>query len=753
MALAGDLFELILLDLTLPDSQGLATLKEVLNKCRETPVVVLTGAEDDSFGKKAIRRGATDYLFKSEINKRVLIRSIEYAIQRGITTAELKTYQSRLEELVEKRTLKLEQEIHDKKQAEKKLTKALEETQNREREISALLSGAKAVLNHRHFPQAARIVFDICKELTNATAGYVALLSADGQENELLFLEAGGRPCSVDPNLPMPIRGLRAVAYEKGETVCDNDFMNSKWMDFMPSGHVDLDNVLFAPLKINKKTVGIMGLANNSQGFSDNDLRLATAFGEIVSVSLMNSRNLDSLANSRKRFNELFNLMKDGVMILEKPHDQENFKIKAINQAAINMFSLNSTEILGKDLSRAIPAFNTIGFSNILEEVYAKGAPHFPPPAMHNQKSGELWINYYVYSLPTKEIVAVLRDITKQQRAQEELKISEQRHRELIKSCPDPIAIYDLAGKVVDINPAFEKLFGWEKAEVKGEKIDFVPKDQIKPTAIAINNIKQGISIRNFITKRYTKRGDLLELEISATDFKNNQGDILGIVVFFRDITEHIKLERKIRQNEKNLRIILDKLNTGVVMINYKNHVISYANPLALEMIGRSFNDLVGKKCHQFICARQKGHCPITDKGQNMYLAENTIITSQGKEIPVLKSAVCLEMEGQKTILASFQDITTIKQAHADILAKGKIEAAMETAAATCHKLNQPLQAIINLAEAALEDIDQKNPIINDLKDIISNTQEMSKITKRLQNITEYRTSKYSEKFNILDFN
>ena len=58
-----------------------------------------------------------------------------------------------------------------------------------------------------------------------ATSGYVALLSEDGAENEVLFLEAGGFPCDVDPKLPMPIRGLRAEAYLKEHS--DANFSHS----------------------------------------------------------------------------------------------------------------------------------------------------------------------------------------------------------------------------------------------------------------------------------------------------------------------------------------------------------------------------------------------------------------------------------------------------------------------------------------------------------------------------------------------
>ena len=86
------------------------------------------------------------------------------------------------------------------------------------------LKSSKAVLQNKEFPDSARAIFDAAKELIGATAGYVALLSDNGRENEVLFLDAGGRPCTVDPSLPMPIRGLRAEAYNSGQVAVENDF-------------------------------------------------------------------------------------------------------------------------------------------------------------------------------------------------------------------------------------------------------------------------------------------------------------------------------------------------------------------------------------------------------------------------------------------------------------------------------------------------------------------------------------------------
>ena len=56
----------------------------------------------------------------------------------------------------------------------------------------------------------------------------------------------------------------------------------------MPNGHVTLDNVLFAPLKIEGKARGLIGLANKPGGFTENDARMVMAFSEFAAIALRN---------------------------------------------------------------------------------------------------------------------------------------------------------------------------------------------------------------------------------------------------------------------------------------------------------------------------------------------------------------------------------------------------------------------------------------------------------------------------------
>jgi signal transduction histidine kinase len=74
--------EVILLDLGLPDSQGLETLRKTYAQVSETPIVVLTGLNDEMIGTQAVNEGAQDYLIKGQVDTQLLRRTIRYAIER-----------------------------------------------------------------------------------------------------------------------------------------------------------------------------------------------------------------------------------------------------------------------------------------------------------------------------------------------------------------------------------------------------------------------------------------------------------------------------------------------------------------------------------------------------------------------------------------------------------------------------------------------------------------------------------------------
>lgn len=220
-----------------------------------------------------------------------------------------------------------------------------EELSVRAQEMQALLNGAKLMLAGNSFLKTSKAIFNYCRELTGAKAGYIALLNKEKMENEILFLEPGGFFCSVPLDLPMPIRGFRATAYETGRTVYDNHYAKSKHKKLMPEGHIPLNNVMFAPIKMDGETIGLMGLGEKDGDFNENDKRIVTTLTELISIALTNSRMLEELKESREKLDKL-NTTKDKFFSIIA-HDLKNpfAALSLSSELIIRMLQKNNLDV------------------------------------------------------------------------------------------------------------------------------------------------------------------------------------------------------------------------------------------------------------------------------------------------------------------------------------------------------------------------------------------------------------------------
>ncbi|MGM0368712.1 MAG: diguanylate cyclase domain-containing protein, partial [Actinomycetota bacterium] len=245
------------------------------------------------------------------------------------------------------------------------LKKAINELEKLNKEKEAIIQGINAVLKFKSFEKTAQFIFTTCKNIIGATSGYVALLSKNGKENEVLYLDSGGLPCTVDSDLPMPIRGLRKKAYEETRVVYDNNFNASHWTKYLPKGHAKLNNVLFAPLILDGKAVGLLGLANKKEGFDREDKKIALTFGNIAAAALYNNRTYEKLKESETRFRTLINTAGSFIIVLTT-----EYKIIEYNKSSAKFFGYNKEEVMGRNfLELSVPTKERNGLENSLQEV------------------------------------------------------------------------------------------------------------------------------------------------------------------------------------------------------------------------------------------------------------------------------------------------------------------------------------------------------------------------------------------------
>jgi signal transduction histidine kinase len=104
--------DVVILDLSLPDSTGPDTFRRVHSQASDIPIMVLTGLDDETLGESLVREGAQDYLTKGQLDNNVLVRSIRYAIERKRTEQALRALDVMKSEFIDNVSHELRTPLH-----------------------------------------------------------------------------------------------------------------------------------------------------------------------------------------------------------------------------------------------------------------------------------------------------------------------------------------------------------------------------------------------------------------------------------------------------------------------------------------------------------------------------------------------------------------------------------------------------------------------------------------------------------------
>jgi len=162
----------------------------------------------------------------------------------------------------------------------------------------------------------------------------------------------------------------------------------------------------------------------------------------------------------------------------------------------------------------------------------------------------------------------VTRELAERKKAEARIRESEQRYLSFLESSPDPIVVYDMKGVATYVNPAFEQTFGFSRHALLGKQIDFVPDECWPETKAAIDRMLSGKKITMFETKRLAQNGRVLNVQISSTLFKDQNGQPVGNIVTLRDISARKRAENAIQQYQDQLEELVQERTAELAKTN-----------------------------------------------------------------------------------------------------------------------------------------------------------------------------------------
>jgi PAS domain S-box-containing protein len=294
--------------------------------------------------------------------------------------------------------------------------------------------------------------------------------------------------------------------------------------------------------------------------------------------------------------------------------------------------------------------------------------------------------------LETQRLLQVQEETNKQlQQANNTLQISDEKLTVTLNSIGDGVIAADAEGRVTFLNPLAQQLTGWTLAEALGHSVDeifhIINQETRQPVAVPVKETLAKGTIQGLAnhTVLISREGRERAIADSCAPIRNRDGQVVGAVLVFRDVTEEYAVQRDLNDNAALIQTILNTVVDGIITFHATGGIVETVNPAALRMFGYTAAEIIGQNVSSLI--PELGRDILSGIVEKVSAGDQTWVSGFAREIegqrkdgsnfPLELAISEMWMGGQRHFTGIVRDNTARKQAEAELLKAGALQSAI----------------------------------------------------------------------------
>ncbi|MGG1691694.1 PAS domain S-box protein [Heyndrickxia ginsengihumi] len=347
-----------------------------------------------------------------------------------------------------------------------------------------------------------------------------------------------------------------------------------------------------------------------------------------------------------------------------------------VNQAVSKLSGYTEKELIGKLYEEMVMPENLEETKRYFSKVLQGETCEYETKAI--QKNGDV-IFLQVKNVPllvNDEIAGVFtvaKDMTELYKMKYSLQQMEGKFKSLFNSAGDAIDITDLDGNIIDVNPAFEELYGWKREEIIGKPLPVIPSNNRLRFQSKVDRTKQlGKYYKDMEVTCVKKDGSYIDVSLTFSPIRDMHGSIIGTSGITRDITEKKQLELSLKESEERYRLLVESSPEPIIV--YQKGKILYANLACIKLLGvSSLEELINKSIMNYVHPdfaqiTEERFQQIKEVGIVQETTEKKLIRKDGTTVDVEATGISIRHYGKPAFLMMYHDLTKRKQTEQALL-------------------------------------------------------------------------------------